>query len=209
MMWSTNYRAAIIRYPNDVATELQRTEPPPHPGRVLARLARQVEIALASADLTLPQYRVLILLCERHQEASVLADKLAVSRPSVTGVVDGLVARGLVQRRHDPDDRRRVCHWLTEEGRRLLAAADSGVQERLHQIAELRPDGGEHAFAGLESWQAALDVHRARCAAARCSATSATATAATATAATATATVTAATATATAATTPDSTGVGR
>ena len=31
----------------------------------------------------------------------MLADKLAVSRPSVTGVVDGLVARGLVQR--DPD----------------------------------------------------------------------------------------------------------
>ncbi len=144
----------------------------------------------------------------------MLADKLAVSRPSVTGVVDGLVARGLVQRRHDPDDRRRVCHWLTEQGRRLLNAADSGVQERLHQIAELRPDGGEYAFAGLESWQAALDIHRARCAAARCAATAATtATSAAATTAiamaTAGATATAATATATAASTPDSTGVGR
>ena len=53
----------------------------------------------------------------------MLADKLAVSRPSVTGVVDGLVARGLVPRNPDAADRRRIGVDLTGDGRRLLRAS--------------------------------------------------------------------------------------
>jgi long-chain acyl-CoA synthetase len=135
-------------------------EPPEHPGRVVARLARQVELAVATVDLTLPQYRVLILLGEGKEAASALAEKLAVSRPSVTGVVDGLVARGLVKRDHDSDDRRRVGHALTLPGRRLLESADSQVERRLSEIAAHRPDGAAAAFAGLGPWREALDAYR-------------------------------------------------
>lgn len=135
-------------------------EAPAQPGRVVARLARQVELALGTVDLSLPQYRVLAFLAERSEAASVLAEKLAVSRPSVTGVVDGLVARGLVQREADPADRRRVGHALTAEGRRVLAAADAEVQRRLSEIAGHRPDRAPAAFAGLAFWQEALDGYR-------------------------------------------------
>jgi long-chain acyl-CoA synthetase len=138
-------------------------EPAHHPGRVLARLARQVEVALATVDLTLPQYRLLLLLGERTEEASALADKLAVSRPSVTGVVDGLVARGLVERRHGSEDRRRVTHDLTDAGRQLVQRADAEVEHRLHAIAAHRPDGAATAFDGLVPWNEALDAHRAAC----------------------------------------------
>ena len=127
---------------------------------MVARLARQVELALATVDLTLPQYRILILLSEGDEAASALADKLAVSRPSVTGVVDGLVGRGLVQRDQDPDDRRRVGHSLTRDGRRLLAAADAEVERRLADVAEYSGDGGAAAFVGLGLWQEALDSYR-------------------------------------------------
>lgn len=126
----------------------------------MARLARQVELALTAVDLTLPQYRLLILLGEGNEAASALADKLAVSRPSVTGVVDGLVARGLVQRDHDPEDRRRVGHRLTATGRRLLVAADAEVGGRLSDIAGYRDEGAEPAFAGLDPWRQALDAYR-------------------------------------------------
>ncbi len=71
-------------------------------------MARQVELAVATVDLTLAQYRVLGVLGEGREAASRLADKLGVSRPSVTGVVDGLVVRGLVCRDPDAGDRRRV-----------------------------------------------------------------------------------------------------
>jgi long-chain acyl-CoA synthetase len=136
-------------------------EAPEHAGRVIARLARHVEVALAMLDLTLPQYRVLIHLCEGREAASGLADKLAVSRPSVTGVVDGLVARGLVQRDHDAADRRRVGHELTDAGRLVLAAADAEVERRMEEIAEHAPVGDPRA--GLEAWREALSAYRAAC----------------------------------------------
>ncbi|MGA2013085.1 MAG: MarR family transcriptional regulator [Solirubrobacteraceae bacterium] len=134
--------------------------PPPHPGRIVARLARQVELAVADVDLTLAQYRVLILLGEGTEAASALAEKLAVSRPSVTGVVDGLVARGLVTRGHDVSDRRRVGHDLTEDGRRMLSGADAQVDRRLREVAAHRPDVAAAAFAGLAPWRDALDAYR-------------------------------------------------
>ncbi len=109
-------QSEIFLYPNRMGLESSSpTVAVPPPG-----LARQVELALVEVDLSLPQYRILILLDEGKVAASALADRLAVSRPSVTAVVDGLVTRGLVERHHDPADRRRVGHDLTAEGRRLL-----------------------------------------------------------------------------------------
>ena len=110
---------------------------PTHPGHTLARLARQVELAVSAVNLTLAQYRVLAILGDGCEAASVLAKKLAVSRPSVTGVVDGLVARGLVRRNHIEDDRRRVDVGLTDAGRVLLAAADTAVEQRMERIEQL------------------------------------------------------------------------
>jgi len=86
---------------------------------VLARLARQVEVGLATVDLSLAQYRFLALLAEGSSAASALASGLTVSRPSVTAVADGLVSRGLVERRADGDDRRVVGHTLTAKGRQM------------------------------------------------------------------------------------------
>ena len=71
---------------------MSRTKTTTGAARAVARLAKQVEVALAPLDLSLPQYRVLALLGDGSTASSVLARKLAVSPPSVTAVVDGLVA---------------------------------------------------------------------------------------------------------------------
>lgn len=132
-------------------------------GRVAARLARQVDVGLSEVELSLPQYRILMFLAEGAVAASALAANLAVSRPSVTAVVDGLVSRGLVERRHDDGDRRRVGHTLTPAGRTLLAQADAAVDARLSDIAQFLTDEGDAAiaFEGLERWRRALDGYRA------------------------------------------------
>lgn len=127
---------------------------------MIARLARQVELAAATVDLTLSQYRALALLGEGREAASALADKLAVSRPSVTGVIDGLVARKLVTRAHEEGDRRRIRLDLTAAGRRVLEAADEEIEYRLRDIAAYRPDGAARPFEGLEPWREALDRYR-------------------------------------------------
>jgi long-chain acyl-CoA synthetase len=132
-------------------------------GRVAARLARQVEMGLAKVDLSLPQYRILALLDDGAAVASKLADHLAVSRPTVTAVVDGLVARGLVERSHHHQDRRRVGHALTPAGRRLLEMADRSVDARLREIAGYLGDAArmDEAWRGVDCWRQALDNYRA------------------------------------------------
>ena len=132
-------------------------------GRTAARLARSVDVGLMGIDLSAAQYRMLLQLAEGSEASTSLAKKLAVTAPSVTAVVDGLVHRGLVDRRHSEEDRRRVALTLTPEGRETLALADSVVSDRLFLIAEeLDADERQQAFAGLEIWKRALDSFRSR-----------------------------------------------
>jgi long-chain acyl-CoA synthetase len=130
-------------------------------GRTAAWLAKQVELALVSADLSLPQYRILGLLTEGSAVSSSLAERLAVRPPSITAVVDGLVSRSLVERRHAEDDRRRVTHVLTAKGEKLLSAANEAVDTRLAGIAgSLETEElTARALEGLALWRHAMAAY--------------------------------------------------
>jgi long-chain acyl-CoA synthetase len=132
-------------------------EPSERAARIAARLVRVVERAVAEVGLSLPQYRALALLDDGSRCPSAVAGYLALTRPSVTAVMDGLVGRGLVERQGDAADRRRVQHRLTGEGRRLLAAADRAAGQRLRQLA-----ADPALVAGLVAWGGALDRLEAR-----------------------------------------------
>ena len=129
----------------------------------MAWLSKHIELALTEAGLSLPQYRVLGLLDAGPAVSSALADRLAVRPPSVTAVIDGLVARGLVDRRAVEDDRRRVSHVLTGRGRRLLAGADTAVDTRLAGIAGSLADPAlaARAIEDLGIWQQAFRAYHA------------------------------------------------
>ncbi len=155
--------------PKTGAPSSQKAESTPsanHPvlgsyGRVAAWLSKRVEVALGTVDLTLPQFRVLGILAEGSSAASGLADRLAVRRPSITALIDGLVARGLVDRRQEDADRRRVALRLTDEGAQILADADRTVDEYLASIAAFLPSKDEAmALRSLELWGRALAASR-------------------------------------------------
>ncbi len=126
-----------------------------------ARLAKQVELALDAADLSLPQYRVMVFLAEGSAGASALAGTLAVSRPTITVVVDGLVAKGFVERQGDEVDRRKVHHRLTPSGRRALEQAEAAVCGRLAELADhLDANDLPRAVEGLTLWGQAMAAAR-------------------------------------------------
>jgi long-chain acyl-CoA synthetase len=133
------------------------------PGRVAARLAKVVERALSDLDLSLAQYRLLGNLGDGPSQASTLAERLIVSRPSITALADGLVERDLVTRKGAEGDRRRVMHGLTPAGQKILKAADAAIETRLETLAEevSEPERNK-AFKGLEVWGKALDSLRAK-----------------------------------------------
>ena len=130
--------------------------------RAAAGLTRQVEKAVTAIGLSVAQYRVLAILAESTAAAGLLAERLAVRPPSVTSLVDGLVAKGLVRRGADADDRRRQVLEVTPAGEAALHEADVVVVARLRELAD-RLDGrrATRAIASLPDWGTALDRARA------------------------------------------------
>ena len=126
--------------------------------RAAARFTKTMEPALAEVGLTLPQYRLLAFLSGGPERAAALAGRLDVTRPSLTALVDGAVARGLVERTAAEDDRRGVRHTVTAAGLDALARADAAVAGRLAEVARHLPaaDAGR-VLEGLELLGQALE----------------------------------------------------
>src|SRR6266581_1446821 len=71
--------------------------------------------------VTPPQWGVLALLGEQDGlTISSLSQARAIDPPTVTGIVTRLEQSGLVERRHDREDRRVVKVYLTDEGRDIM-----------------------------------------------------------------------------------------
>jgi DNA-binding MarR family transcriptional regulator len=126
-------------------------------------------LALAPLELSPGHYRLLAQLSQGTEASTALAHKLAVSPPSVTTMVDGLVARGAIERSSSAGDRRRVNLALTQLGWELLAAADDASSARLNAIVETLndPAAARAALDALELWTRPLDTFRAQQIAAR------------------------------------------
>lgn len=127
-----------------------------------AWLAKQVELGLSETGLSLPQYRMLGFLSEGSAMSSAMAERLAVRPPSVSAMVDGLVGRGLIQRRHNDGDRRTVSHELTAAGQQLLAQADQAVEAQLGAVAGCLASEAQtdQALGSLQLWHHAIQAHR-------------------------------------------------
>jgi DNA-binding MarR family transcriptional regulator len=131
-------------------------------GSTAARFARHVERALWPLEITPAQYRLLLVLEVGAEVSTSLAKKLAVSPPSVTTVVDGLVQRGAVERTPSSLDRRRISLTLTPSGRELLESAEAALSERFRTIAAtLDPQDAQAALGALTLWSEALDRYGA------------------------------------------------
>jgi DNA-binding MarR family transcriptional regulator len=105
--------------------------------RVLVAIAAR-SLADAGEDVTLTQYRSLVVLASRGpQSVAELADSVAVTPPTASRLCDRLVRKGLVRRRTDRHDRRQVHIALTQTGRDLV---DAVTARRRQEIADLLVD---------------------------------------------------------------------
>jgi DNA-binding MarR family transcriptional regulator len=72
-------------------------------------------------NVTMQQLRVMMILySDGPTRVSVLARKLNVSTPTITGILDRLVRHEFTYRADDPKDRRVVLNALTDKGREVI-----------------------------------------------------------------------------------------
>jgi DNA-binding MarR family transcriptional regulator len=89
-------------------------------GEVVGRYHADYEDAAAGHTLTGAQAKLLSLLALDPLPMRKLAQKLKCEPSNVTGIVDRLESRGLVERRPDPADRRVKMAVATDEGLRVV-----------------------------------------------------------------------------------------
>ncbi len=116
---------------------------PPVPAALLAPTGEDLAAAVLTVStlsrglervldgMTLAQYRILTLIGSSPQRAGRLAERAALSKSTLTGLLDGLTARGWVRRTEVAGDRRGVGLELTADGRTAREHAERAMIERL------------------------------------------------------------------------------
>jgi DNA-binding MarR family transcriptional regulator len=107
--------------------------------RVATDLSLALDACLSKHDLLQGRWWVLILLMrEEHWSStpSVLAEKIGVTRATMTGLIDSLEQSGLVKRVFDKADRRSVIIQLTDAGQAKLDVVMPDYYRRLRQCMQ-------------------------------------------------------------------------
>lgn len=101
---------------SDLVLKILRTFP-----HMMRKLLSDFDYRSGRYELNYTQYKSIMLVhYERDQPLSELGAHMNLERGSFTSVIDGLVAQGLLRRRRDPTDRRRVLLDFTSEGERFV-----------------------------------------------------------------------------------------
>ena len=107
--------------------------------RLFVAVATKALAGLAP-DVTLPQFRTLVLL-DQHGSMMVtaLAEALGVAPSTATRMCDRLVAKGLVRRAVDRRNRRRVIVRLAQQGHELIAESTARRRAELACLLDVLP----------------------------------------------------------------------
>lgn len=105
------------------------------------RIRSAADADLREDGLSLPGYKLLKALARADRSMREVSEVLHVSPRTVTDMIDGLEARGLVTRCPHSSDRRVTLLHLTEAGsRQLAAAASSAERARAAAVSALSQD---------------------------------------------------------------------
>ena len=100
-------------------------------------LVRRVRQAKSDGDLTLPESSALARLDRGGPTSSGALAKLEQISPQSMGTtLTGLERRGLIERRPDPEDGRRIVMSLTDAGRQMLRSRrDAGTEHMAEALS--------------------------------------------------------------------------
>ena len=117
-------------------------------------------LAEVGADVSLAQFRVLVLLEAAPVTMGDLAESLSVHPSTVTRVCDVLVGKNLIRRKEAAGNRRVVCAELTRRGHKLVAQAMDCRWAFIDEVLErMSPPARRRLARSLADFAAAAGEH--------------------------------------------------
>lgn len=121
----SSYHATMAADPQD----------PVHGVRLVVSLYREFEQVARQGDLSMAQYRTLLYLLGGSRRAGELAAANAVTKPTVSAMINGLRQQGWVADAVDVTDDGRVTRVeLTEAGRLRLERFEAELAGRMEEL---------------------------------------------------------------------------
>jgi DNA-binding MarR family transcriptional regulator len=114
--------------------------------------SQQLYALITELDISITQMKTLHALDDLADEVSVkdLGDRLGLSLPGASRMVDALLRRGWLERREDPDDRRMKRVGITPAGREVLQRIETARLAGLEDYAvSLTPEQRARLSAAL------------------------------------------------------------
>jgi MarR family transcriptional regulator, organic hydroperoxide resistance regulator len=113
-------------------------------------------------DVPLAQLKSLLIIAGKGEtNFSTLAQDLGVTPGDVTGIIERLVAQGLVNRKSSPEDRRIIWLQATDKGRDLLAnLMESQTRHMVHILEYMTLEDLNSLLKGLSGFIDAVVEHQ-------------------------------------------------
>ncbi|PNC04345.1 MarR family transcriptional regulator [Akkermansia muciniphila] len=128
------FETILYQFKRDNLNEVDQN----HFQKIMGLSVRQME-ALAALNR---------LMTDRHEgiPLKTLAHHLRMSVPSTSLLVDGMVKKGLFDRKENPRDRRSLCIRLSEEGESKFHQLHNGMKKRLESLFSILPEEDTENF---------------------------------------------------------------
>jgi len=113
------------------------------------RVRIAADAALREHGLSLPSFKLLKALADGDRSMREISQVLHVRPRTITDMIDGLEARGLVARCPHPSDRRVTLLHLTEAGAREAVGADIDAQQVAEAAISALNEDEQHTLSSL------------------------------------------------------------
>jgi DNA-binding MarR family transcriptional regulator len=121
--------------------------------RVRDLLLRELDGVLSKLGTSHAKYQVLSIVCPEPDgvQLSEIAARASVHSTTMTATIDRLVRGGLIERRPDPNDRRRILAVATREGNNLYRRAHAELAAIEYGLADVDSATVKGVLEGLDN----------------------------------------------------------
>jgi DNA-binding MarR family transcriptional regulator len=123
------------------------------------RIIRKEMRALAPADLTVPQFRILAYISRGKATNRDIAEFIGCSAPAMSRMISSLGRKGMVTTVRDSMDRRQVSLELTEAGQRQFRSMRKSAEVHFKQhFRQLPPEEQAALYQGFRVLSGLLPI---------------------------------------------------